>query len=91
MPGLLWAERKFRRLKGHRATPTLLEALEPEARGNRLEPDTTWCKNGRRNRLLFNYESHILGLVGQGGSRGRLAHASRILWRIAALGYAQSC
>ena len=31
--GLLRAESKFRRVKGHRAMPTLLKALEAEARG----------------------------------------------------------
>ena len=43
-----------------------------EARVNRLEPDATWRENGRRNRRVFNYESHMLGLVGQGDSRGGL-------------------
>ncbi len=32
-PGPLRAESKLRRVKGHRATPTLLDALEAEARG----------------------------------------------------------
>ena len=40
VPGLLWAESKFRRVKGRRATPTLLEALKPEARG---QPTGTGC------------------------------------------------
>jgi hypothetical protein len=38
---LLRAETKFRRLKGHRAMPTLLKALEGIARG---EPTGTECQ-----------------------------------------------
>src|SRR5271157_5981141 len=41
--GLLRAESKFRRVKGHRGMSALLE-------DRKLESNATWCENGRRNR-----------------------------------------
>jgi hypothetical protein len=48
--GLLRAEGKFRRVKGHRAMPALLKALEAVVRGDRLESAVTLRENARRNR-----------------------------------------
>src|SRR4051812_28532446 len=53
--GLLRAESKFRRVKGHRAMTALLKALEgwrDRPGRDRLEPDAASCKNGRQSRLL---------------------------------------
>ena len=47
--GLLRAEAKFRRVKGHRAMPALLKALEAVVRGDRVEPGGPLCENARRN------------------------------------------
>jgi hypothetical protein len=38
LAGLLRAEAKFRRVKGHWALPALLKALEAVVRGDRVEP-----------------------------------------------------
>ena len=48
--GLLRAEAKFRRVKGHRAMPALLKALEAVVRGDRLESGGPLRENARRNR-----------------------------------------
>jgi hypothetical protein len=50
--GLLRAESKFRRVKGHRAMTALLEALEGSAGRDRLEPDAASHENGRQSRRL---------------------------------------
>jgi hypothetical protein len=50
--GLLRAEAKFRRVKGHRAMPALLKALEAVVRGDRLESGVPLRENARRNRTL---------------------------------------
>jgi hypothetical protein len=47
--GLLRAEAKFRRVKGHRAMPALLKALEAVVRGDRVESGGPVCENARRN------------------------------------------
>jgi hypothetical protein len=47
--GLLRAEGKFRRVKGHAAMPALLKALEAVVRGDRVEPGGPLCENTRRN------------------------------------------
>ena len=47
--GLLRAEAKFRRVKGHRALPALLKGLEAVVRGDRVEPGGPLCENARRN------------------------------------------
>jgi transposase-like protein len=47
--GLLRAEAKFRRVKGHRAMPALLEALEAVVRGDRVESGGPLLENARRN------------------------------------------
>jgi hypothetical protein len=48
--GLLRAEAKVRRVKGHRAMLALLKALEAAVRGDRLESGVKLHENGRRNR-----------------------------------------
>jgi hypothetical protein len=50
--GLLRAESRFRRVKGHRAMPALLKALEALVRGDRLESGVALRENARRNRAL---------------------------------------
>ena len=47
--GLLRAEAKFRRVKGHRALAALLKALEAVVRGDRVEPGGPLRVNARRN------------------------------------------
>jgi len=47
--GLRRAEAKFRRVKGHRALPALLKALEAVVRGDRVESGGTLRENVRRN------------------------------------------
>jgi transposase-like protein len=47
--GLLRAEAKFRRVKGYRAIPALLKALEAEVRDDRLESGMPLRENARRN------------------------------------------
>jgi hypothetical protein len=47
--GLLRPEAKFRRVKGHRALPALLKALEAVVRGDRVEPGGPLRVNARRN------------------------------------------
>jgi transposase-like protein len=47
--GLLRAEAKFRRVKGYRAIPALLKALEAEVRGDRLESGMPLRENTWRN------------------------------------------
>jgi putative transposase len=47
--GLLRAEAKFRRVKGYRAMPALLKALEAVVRGDRVESGGPVCENARRN------------------------------------------
>jgi hypothetical protein len=47
--GLLRAEAKCRRVKGHRALPALLKTLEAVVRGDRVEPGGPLCENARRN------------------------------------------
>jgi transposase-like protein len=47
--GMLRAEGKFRRVKGHRALPALLKALETVVRGDRVESGGPLCENARRN------------------------------------------
>jgi hypothetical protein len=47
--GLLRAEAKFRRVKGHRAMPALLKALEAVVRGHRVESGGHLRVNARRN------------------------------------------
>jgi transposase-like protein len=47
--GLLRAEAKFRRVKGHRAIPALLKALEAVVRGDRLESGMPLRENAWRN------------------------------------------
>jgi hypothetical protein len=51
--GLLRAEGQFRRIKGHRAMPGLIEAPEDITRGQPLEASGTWRENLRRNRRAF--------------------------------------
>ena len=46
---LLRAEGKFRRVKGHRAIPALLKALEAMVRGDRVESGVPSRENARRN------------------------------------------
>jgi hypothetical protein len=50
--GLLRAEAKFRRVKGHRALPALLIALEAVVRSDRVESGRTLCENGRRHHIF---------------------------------------
>jgi putative transposase len=50
--GLLRAEGKFRRVKGHRAMPALLKALEAVVRGDPLESGVTLRKNARTDRAF---------------------------------------
>jgi hypothetical protein len=47
--GLLRAEAKFRRVKGHRAMPALLKTLEAVVQGDRVEPGGPLCENAWRN------------------------------------------
>ena len=47
--GLLRAEAKFRRVKGHRALPALLKALEAVVRGDRVESGMPLREEARRN------------------------------------------
>jgi hypothetical protein len=47
--GLLRAEAKFRRVKGHRAMPALLKAPEAAVRGHRMESVGPVRENARRN------------------------------------------
>jgi putative transposase len=47
--GLLRAEGKFRRVKGHRAMPALLKVLEAAVQGDRLESGVPMRENARRN------------------------------------------
>jgi hypothetical protein len=47
--GLLRAEAKFRRVKGHAAMPALLKALDGAVRGDHLELGVTLPENTRRN------------------------------------------
>jgi transposase-like protein len=47
--GMLRAEGKFRRVKGHRAMPALLKALEAVVRGDRVESGVPLRENVRRN------------------------------------------
>jgi transposase-like protein len=50
--GLLRAEGKFRRVKGHRATPALLKALDAVVSGDRLESGVTLRENARTRRAF---------------------------------------
>jgi hypothetical protein len=43
------AQAKFRRVKGHRALPAFLKALEAVVRGDRVEPGGPLCENAQRN------------------------------------------
>jgi hypothetical protein len=47
--GLLRAEAEFRRVKGHRALPALLKALEAVVRDDRVKSDGPLCENAQRN------------------------------------------
>jgi hypothetical protein len=47
--GLLRAESKFRRMKGHRAMPARLKALEAVVGGDRVESGGPLCENAWRN------------------------------------------
>jgi hypothetical protein len=47
--GLLRAKGKFRRVKGHRAMPALLKALEAVVRGDRVEAGGPLREDARRN------------------------------------------
>jgi transposase-like protein len=48
--GLLRAERQFRRIKGHRALPTLIKALEESTRARLMTTGGTGVARGRRGR-----------------------------------------
>jgi putative transposase len=52
--GLLRAESKFGRVKGHRAMPALLKALAALVRRDPLESGMTLRKNARTNRAFAN-------------------------------------
>jgi hypothetical protein len=49
LAGLLRAEGKFRRVKGHRAMPALLKALEAVVRGDRVDSGVPLRENARRS------------------------------------------
>lgn len=64
--GLLRAESKFRRVKGHRAMPVLLKFWILWSGSQRLVTDVRWRENGRRNRLPFQlWEGHAPRLTGR--------------------------
>jgi hypothetical protein len=50
--GLLRAEGMFGRMKGHRALPALLKALDAVVRGDSLDSGVTLRKNARTNRAF---------------------------------------
>ena len=52
--GLLRAEEKFRRVKGHPRCQPFSRVWSLSSSGNRLEASVTWRKNVHRNRQLFS-------------------------------------
>jgi hypothetical protein len=52
---LLRAEGKYRRVKGHRAMPALMKALDAVVRGDPLESGVNLRKNARTNRAFLTF------------------------------------